>query len=254
MSDPAFSLANRIALVTGGSRGIGQAIAAALARQGADVAVCSRNEADLDKTASEVRRRERRVFCFEMDVRRPEQIREGINAVSRELGPIDILVNNAGTNVALPAAEVTQDSWSTIYETNVRGGFFAAQAVFPSMRERGYGRVVFIASQAGIRAIANQSVYCSSKAAAIQLTRCLAVEWGRYGITANAVAPTYVRTAMTEKRLNDPEFMRFVMEKIPAGKVATPEDVAEAVVYLASDDAGMVNGSVLSVDGGWTAW
>ena len=166
----------------------------------------------------------------------------------------EILVNNAGANIALPAGEVAEQSWDTIYETNVRGGFFAAQAVFPSMREKGYGRIVFVTSQAGISAIPNQSVYSSSKAAANHLSRCLAVEWGKHGITVNAVAPTYVRTAMTEKRLNDPEFMQFIKGKIPVGKVANPEDVAAAVVYLVSDEAGMVNGSVLSVDGGWTAW
>ena len=140
------------------------------------------------------------------------------------------------------------------FNTNVRGGFFCAQAVAPKMIERGFGRVVFISSQSGLIGIPGQPVYCASKGAIINLVRTLGVEWAKHGITVNSVAPTFVETNPTRARLQQPDFRAFVLGKIPKGELATPEDIAHAVVYLASDEAGMVNCATLPVDGGWTAW
>jgi 2-deoxy-D-gluconate 3-dehydrogenase len=150
--------------------------------------------------------------------------------------------------------EVTEENWDSHYNTNIKGGFFVAQAVAKLMIPRRWGRIIFISSQSGLIGIPGQPVYCSTKGAIIQLARTLGLEWAKYGITVNAVAPTFVETNLTHKRLENREFLNFVLGKIPIGKLATPEDVAAAAVYLASDEAKMVNCAVLSVDGGWTAW
>ena len=251
---PMFRLDGKVALVTGAARGLGAAIAAGLARAGADVAVSDKPGVDLAETAGAVEAAGRRALRLAIDVRDLAQIRSGVDAGERELGRIDILVNNAGINVPAPGLEVTEDTWDDQFDTNAKGGFFVAQAAAPGMIERGWGRVVFIASQSGLVGIPGQPAYCASKGAVIQLARTLGVEWARHGVTVNAVAPTFVETALTRRRLEDPEYRDFVLGKIPAGRLATPEDVAAAVVYLASDEAGMVNASVLCVDGGWTAW
>jgi NAD(P)-dependent dehydrogenase (short-subunit alcohol dehydrogenase family) len=153
-----------------------------------------------------------------------------------------------------PGLETTEENWEDHFRTNVRGGFFVAKKVARTMMEQGWGRVIWISSQSGLVAIPGQPMYCSTKGAVIQAVRTLGVEWARHGITVNSVAPTFVETNMTRKRLHDPEFLKFTLGKIPAGRLATGEDVAAAVVFLASEQAGMVNCHILRVDGGWTAW
>lgn len=249
-----FSLEDKVALVTGAATGLGAAISLALAESGADVALTDRPGVSLEDAAEKVGTHGHRVFKGEIDVRDLKQIREGVAEVESERGRIDILVNNAGINRPTPGLEVTEDIWDDHFKTNVRGGMFMAQAAATGMISRGWGRIVFISSQSGLVGIPGQPVYCASKGAVIQLVRALGVEWAKHGITVNSVAPTFVETNLTRKRLKDPEFLKFVLGKIPAGKLASPEDVAAAVVYLASDEAGMVNCATLSVDGGWTAW
>jgi len=254
MSERMFRLDEKVALVTGAATGLGAAIAVGLARAGAHVAISDKPGVSLDETAAKAAAHGHRVFRFEMDVRDLEQIRKGVAAAEGEFGRIDIAVNNAGINRPTPGLEVTQENWDDHFNTNVRGGFFVAQAVARGMIERGWGRIIFISSQSGLIGIPGQPVYCASKGAVIQLVRTLGVEWARHGITVNTVAPTFVETNLTRKRLQNPEFLNFVLGKIPCGELATPEDIAAAVVYLASEEAKMVNCAVLSVDGGWTAW
>lgn len=249
-----FDLNGRVAMVTGAATGLGAASAIALAKSGADVAVSDMAGQSMDDTVSQIREHGRRAFPFVMDVRSLVDIENGVRTVAEEFGCIDILVNNAGINRPMAGLDVTEDNWDDVFATNVKGGFFTAQAVAKLMVPRGYGRIVFISSQSGLIGIPGQPVYCASKGAVIQLTRTLGVEWARHGITVNAVAPTFVETNLTRKRLQNPEFLGFVLGKIPAGRLAEREDVAAAVVYLASEEAGMVNAAVLSVDGGWTAW
>lgn len=254
MGNEMFRLENRVALITGAATGLGAAISVALAKNGAHVAISDKPGVSLDDTAAKAGKHGHRVFKVGIDVRELSQIHGGVTTVEKEFGRIDILVNNAGINRPAPGLEVTEDNWDDHFNTNVKGGFFMAQAVAGGMISRGWGRIIFIASQSGLIGIPGQPVYCSSKGAVIQLVRTLGVEWAKHGVTVNAVAPTFIETNLTRRRLQNPEFLRFVLDKIPAGKLALPEDVAASVVYLASEEARMVNGATLCVDGGWTAW
>ena len=249
-----FELHNRTALVTGAATGLGQAIAAGLTAAGVRIAVSDIPGVSLDETMTMCSNHIQGGLAVEMDVRDLDQIRKGVDTVESEFGSVDILVNNAGINRPTPGLNVDRENWDDHFNTNVRGGFFCAQAVAPKMIERKFGRIIFISSQSGLIGIPGQPVYCASKGAVINLVRTLGVEWAKHGITVNSVAPTFVETNLTRKRLQNPEFRSFVLGKIPRGELATPEDVAYAVVYLASDEAGMVNCTNLPVDGGWTAW
>jgi len=250
----AFRLDGRVALVTGAATGLGAGIAVMLARQGADVAISDRPGVALNETAEQLQTYGHRVFSFAMDVRDGTQLTAGAKAVRNELGPVEILVNNAGINRPAPGLELTEPEWDDHFDTNARGGFFLAQKLVPQMIERRWGRMIWISSQAGLVGVPGQPAYCSSKGAVVQLVRTLGVEWAKFGITVNSVAPTFVETDLTRERLHRPEFLRFVLNKIPAGELAKVEDVAAAVAYLASNEARMVNCHQLCVDGGWTAW
>ncbi len=250
-----FRLDGKVALITGAATGLGAAIATALACQGADVALVGRpGGTPLADTIDRVRVHGHRVTAFEMDMRDLNQIKAGTQAVLEALGRVDILVNNAGINRPEPGLNVTEENWDDLFDTNVKGGFFLAQMLAPQMIERGWGRVIWVSSQAGVVGIPGQPVYCATKGAINQLVRTLGVEWAKHGITVNAIGPTFVETALTRKRLGQPAFRAFVLGKIPAGRLARAEEVAAAAVFLASEEASMVNCHVLMVDGGWTAW
>ena len=249
-----FRLDGRVALVTGAATGLGAQIAIALARQGADIAVSDKPGVSLEDTKTRAAVPGRRIVDFAMDVRDMGQRSEGVRAVREFYGRVDILVNNAGINRPAPGLEITEENWDDHFATNIKGGFFLAQKVAPMMIERRWGRIIWISSQSGLTAIPGQPAYCSSKGAVIQAVRTLGVEWAKYGITVNSVAPTFVETNLTRARLQNEEFRKFVLGKIPIGRLAEAEDIAAAVVYLASDEARMVNCHILRVDGGWTAW
>jgi len=254
VSDRLFNLQGKTALVTGAATGLGQAIAVSLARQGASVAVSDKPEVSLAETKTKLQNIGHPVLTISIDVRDMAQIKAGVQDTAAQFGRLDILVNNAGINRPAPGLEVVEGEWDDHYAINVKGGFFMAQAAAPFMIKNQWGRIVFISSQSGLVGIPGQPVYCSTKGAIIQLARSLGLEWARHGITVNSVAPTFVETNLTRQRLQNPEFMKFVLGKIPAGKLALPDDIGAAVAYLASDEAGMVNCATLSVDGGWTAW
>src|SRR5215831_13386847 len=212
-----FDLLGKTALVTGAATGLGQAIAAALAHAGADVAISDRDSRCLGETEALLRPFGKKVVKIAIDVRDLEQISQGVAEGTRVLGSIDILVNNAGINRPAPGLDVTPENWEDHFNTNVRGGFFMAQAVAPQMIERRWGRIIFISSQSGLIGIPGQPVYCATKGAVIQLVRTLGVEWARHGITVNSIAPTFVETNLTRQRLQNPEFRKFVLGKIPSG-------------------------------------
>jgi len=253
--DSLFDLSGKVALVTGAAGGLGAGIAVALARRGADLVLTQRPDGRcVDDTLAAVSPFGHRVLTVEMDLRDLDQVAAGAAHILDTWSAVDILVNNAGINRPAPGLEVTPEKWDEQFGTNVRGGFFLAQHLAPAMIARGWGRVIWVSSQAGVVGIPGQPVYCATKGAVNQLVRTRGVEWAPYGITVNAICPTFVETALTRERLNQPTFNAFVMGKIPAKKLATIEDVAAAAIYLASEQAGMVNGHMLMVDGGWTAW
>lgn len=252
---PRFDLHGTTALVTGAARGIGRATALALAHGGADVALGLRDpDGPTDGLVGEIEALGRRALPVAMDVRRLDQIEAAIATTVAAFGRLDILVNNAGLGPSNPAEDVTEDDFDLTIDVNVKGVFFASQAAGRQMIRQGFGRIVSLSSQAGFVALPTESVYCLSKAAVSHMTKCLAVEWGRHGITVNAVAPTFIRTDGTSGDLADPAFEADTIERI-AGlhRIGEPMDVAGAVVFLASPAASLITGTTLLVDGGWTA-
>ena len=254
MSGGRFDLDGRIALVTGAARGLGRAIALALAEAGADLALGLRDASRDDGLAGEIRDLGRRALPLQMDVTRLEEVDAAVAATVEHFGSLDLLVNNAGGGAGLvPAEEMSVAAFDHTLNVNLRGAFFACRAAFEPMRERGFGRIVTVSSQAALVALPGEAAYCSAKAAVSHLTRCLAVEWGRHGITVNSVAPTFVRTPGTEPVLSDPQFRAEVEERIAAlHRIGEPDEVAGAVVFLCSPAASLITGETLVIDGGWT--
>jgi NAD(P)-dependent dehydrogenase (short-subunit alcohol dehydrogenase family) len=251
---PRYDLTGQTALVTGASRGLGRAISLALANAGADVALGLRDVNSAPDLPDAIRSMGRRALPVQMDVREREQIDTAVAETVSQLGRLDIVVNNAGLGPSAPAEEVTEENFDLTVDVNVKGVFFVSQAAGRVMIRQGYGRIISLSSQAGFVALPTESVYCMTKAAVAHLTKCLAVEWGRHGITVNAVAPTFIRTPGTEADLADPIFEAEVRERI-AGlhRIGDPMDVAGGVVFLASPAASLITGVTLLIDGGWTA-
>jgi len=240
MEQPSFDLDGRVALVTGASRGIGHDLALALQGAGATV-------------VSGVRSGDAPTESVPMELRDVESIRAAVDAVVQRHGRIDVLVNNAGVGTNHDGLDVTEAEWDELLDVNLKGLFFACQAAGRHMVPAGYGRIVNMSSQAGHVGIRRHAGYSASKGGVELLTKVLALEWGPHGVTVNTVAPTFVRTPGTAERLDRPEFLQDVLTRIPIGRVGTTSEVAAAVIFLASESAGLVNGTRLVVDGGWTA-
>lgn len=254
MSPGKFDLDGRTALVTGAARGLGRAIALALAEAGADVALGLRDSSRDQGLADEVRALGRRVVPLQMDVTRLEEVEAAVATTVEELGSLDLLVNNAGGGVnEMPVEAASDADFDYTVDINLKGTFSTCRAAFVPMRERGFGRIVNLSSQAALVALPGEALYCMAKAAVSHLTRCLAIEWGQYGIAVNAVAPTFIRTPGTEPALSDPEFRAEVEQRIAAlHRIGAPEEVAGAVVFLCSPAASLITGETLVIDGGWT--
>jgi len=251
---PSFDLTGRVALVTGAARGLGNAIARALAHAGADVALGLRDVTTGGDLLETIEAMGRRALPLQMDMTRLDQISRAVDDTVAHLGRVDILVNNAGLAPENLAEAVREADFDLTLAVNLKGTFFASQAAGRVMIRQGGGRIVNVGSQAGFVALPGESVYCMTKAGISHLTRCLAVEWGPHGITVNAVAPTFIATPGTESFLADPAHRADVVERI-AGlhRIGEPMDVAGAVVFLASPAASLITGATLLIDGGWTS-
>jgi 2-deoxy-D-gluconate 3-dehydrogenase len=253
MEYPDFRLDEQVALVTGASRGIGADLAKLLAAAGARVAVAARDLTALEDLASAIEADGGSALPVVMDVTRVDEIRTAVEKVHRHFGRLDVLVNNAGLGANHPAEDITEADWDDMMSVNLRGLFFCCQAAGRLMLEQGSGRVINMSSQAGVVGIRDHAVYSASKGGVNLLTKVLALEWSHRGVTVNAIAPTFIHTPGTAARLDDPEYLEGVLDRLPIGRVGTTTDVAGAVIYLASPAGAMVSGHVLLVDGGWTA-
>lgn len=251
---PRFDLAGQVALVTGAARGLGRAISLALAHAGADVALGLRDAGTGGDLVREVQALGRRALPLQMDMTHLDEISSAVDRAVAGFGRLDILVNNAGLAPGNPAEDVNEEDFDLTLRVNLKGTFFASQAAARVMIRRNGGRIINMSSQAGFVALPTESVYCMTKAAIAHLTKCLAVEWGKYNITVNAVAPTFIFTPGTEEYLADPVSRADVVERIAAlHRIGEPMDVAGAVVFLASPAASLITGHTMLIDGGWTA-
>lgn len=249
---PQISLEGKTALITGATGGLGLAISQIFGRAGASLFLTSRREEQLRINVQEFARWGVQASCLGIDLTAPGAPQEVVDYAQQSLGGIDILVNNAGINRPQPAEEVSEENWDAIVNLNLKAAFLLSQAVGRHMIGRNWGRIINISSVAGLVALPLRAAYCSSKGGLNQLTRALALEWAPHNITVNAVAPTFMETPYIEEMFQDPSFEQYVRDSIPLGRLASPREVAWAVLYLASEFAGMVTGHVLVVDGGWT--
>ena len=253
MDAPRFDLDGQVALVTGAGRGIGRDLVLALAAAGARVAAGVRSLDDGESVVAEARDAGADTAAIAMDVTDRASIERAVEETVTRFGRLDILVNNAGLGTNHDALDATEEEWDELFAVNVRGLFFASQSAGRRMVEQRHGRIINMASQAGLVGIPRHAAYSASKGAVIALTKVLALEWAPFGVTVNSVAPTFIRTPGTAERLDRPEFLADVLERLPVGHVGSTTDVAGAVIYLASPAASLVTGTVLVVDGGWTA-
>lgn len=249
---PSFRLDGKTALVTGAGRGIGRAIAIGMAEAGADVVLIARTESNLLETAERIETLGKKAFVIKTDVTDRVQVEHAVSEAIRLTGKIDILVNNAGMNIRSSALDATDEEWSRIMDTNLKSAFMFSQAVGRHMVEAKAGKIVTISSVAGHVALRTGVVYAASKAGLIQMTKVLALEWGKHGINVNAIGPWYFKTPLTEKLLQDPDYLAEIHAVTPMKRVGELSELVGPAVFLASDASSYMNGQTLFVDGGMT--
>ncbi|MFB9279312.1 SDR family NAD(P)-dependent oxidoreductase [Cohnella cellulosilytica] len=250
----AFDLTGRAAFVTGGTQGLGLAIARALAEAGAQVAITSRDERKAAEAAEALSRDTGgEVVGIAVEVTDEGSVSRAVEQAVGRFGSLDILVNNAGINIRKPILEYDEQTWDLVQATNLKAPFLCAKAAAPHMIKRQYGRIINMASMLGQVALPERSAYCSSKGGLIQLTKVMALEWAEHNITANAVCPGPFATDMNKVVIDNPEANRYFLDRLKVGRWGQPTELAGLIVYLASESSGFMTGSALTIDGGWTA-
>ena len=251
-----FSLKNKVALVTGARRGIGRAIALALAEAGAKVVVTDIDEKECEAVVKEIEKLGSEGLAKKLDVTNKKEIEEVVAETIKKFGKLNILVNNAGICPFKPFLELTEEDWDKVLDINLKGYFLCAQAATKEMVKQKWGRIINIASvamgQMGV-GMANIVHYVASKGGIAGMTEAMAVELAPLGINVNAISPGVIETKMAESVISDPAAKEGILKRVPKGRVGQPKDIASAVVYLASEEADYVTGAVLVVDGGWLA-
>jgi 2-deoxy-D-gluconate 3-dehydrogenase len=250
---PSFDLSGKVAVITGGARGIGFAVAEGLACHGADIVLVDRLHDELEEARKSIEQIGRRALGIELDLTRTAEITKMTERALAAFGHLDILVTCAGINIQQMAVDVTEEAWDKILNINLKALFFCCQAVGRVMIQQKSGKIINMSSQTGSVAIPRRAAYCSSKGAVNMLTKLLALEWAPYNINVNAVAPTFIETKFTEPMFKDEAFKQYCIDNILLGRLGKPADVVGAVLYLASPAAELVTGHILAVDGGWTA-
>ncbi|GAB0113978.1 SDR family oxidoreductase [Acidisoma sp. C75] len=248
-----FDLSGRIALITGSSKGIGHAIAAALAEAGATIVLNGRDAAALEKARAALARPGRQVHAKAFDVTRPQAVAEGVAEIEREIGPIDILFNNAGMQHRTPLQDFPLDAWERITTVNIDSVFFVGQAVARHMIPRGRGKIINICSVQSELGRPGIAPYAATKGAVKMLTKGMAIDWGKFGLQVNGLGPGYFKTELNQALVDNPEFSAWLEGRTPAGRWGSVEELAGAAIFLASDASSFVNGHILYVDGGITA-
>lgn len=254
MPSELFDLTGKAAMVTGSTRGLGEVAAMALAKAGAEVAVCGRSAADLERVASAVKELGRDALGCALDVTSKQSIQKGVDRILEHFGRVDILVNNAGINHRVPVLEFPEEAWDLVIDTNLKGYFLVAQAVAPQMLERGYGKIINMSSILGTVALPNQLAYASAKGGVDQMTKVMAIEWAKQGVRVNAIGPTYFETELVAQLRNDPERFNFINERTPMGRWGYPSELEGIVIFLAAPASDFITGQTIYIDGGWTCW
>jgi 2-dehydro-3-deoxy-D-gluconate 5-dehydrogenase len=248
-----FNLKGGVALVTGASRGLGQGMALALAEAGADVALVARTKSSLEETAAKVIKAGSKALVVPADLSRSGEAARVVDEAVKQFGHLDILLNAAGTQVRKPISEMTEQDYDYLMSVNLKSLYFLSQAASQEMIKNNRGKIINITSLTSFIGISNISIYGTSKGGVASMTRQFAVELAKNNVQVNAISPGYFITELTAALFQDPERAKWVLGKIPLGRTGTPEDLAGAVVFLASKASDYITGQILSVDGGWLA-